>query len=229
MREKPLLELDGITRGYGSPGGTRLEVLRGVDLRMSAGDSVAVTGPSGSGKSTLLNIIGTLDSPDGGTLVFGGRNVLSLKGRDLFSFRCREIGFVFQRHHLLPHLTLFENVLVPTLNAGGKGAPERARDLLARTGLEYRLDHFPGMLSLGECQRAAVVRALINGPSLLLADEPTGSLDREGAERLGDLLAELNRRDGITILMVTHSGGLAERAGRVFDLRDGTLCSRKEP
>lgn len=229
MRGEPLLELSGITRGYGPSGGTRLDVLRGIDLQVSAGDIVAVTGPSGSGKSTLLNIIGTLDSPDGGAIAFAGRDLLSLKGRELHAFRSREIGFVFQRHHLLPHLTLLENVLVPTLNTGGKGAAERAQDLLARVGLENRIDHFPGALSVGECQRAAVVRALVNGPSLLLADEPTGSLDREGADRLGNLLAELNDREGITLLMVTHSRRLAERAERAFELRDGTLRPREGP
>jgi len=226
VSEAPLLQLRGITKGYGSPGGTPLEVLRGVDLEVREGESLAVKGPSGSGKSTLLNIIGTLDVPDSGALLFRGRDIGTFRGDDLCRFRGREIGFVFQSHHLLPHLTVLENVLVPTLAAPVPDAADRARRLLERVGLGARLRHRPAALSGGERQRTAVVRALVNGPALLLADEPTGSLDREGADQLADLLVELNDREGTALVMVTHSPELAGRADRSLELRDGVLGQR---
>jgi lipoprotein-releasing system ATP-binding protein len=218
-----LLELRGITREYHVDGGPRLNVLRGVDLEVRGGEMVAVTGPSGSGKSTLLNIIGTLDRPDSGTFFFKGHDVLSFAEGELLEFRRRAVGFVFQSHHLLPYLTVLENTLVPSLLTGDGEATGRARGLLERVGLSHRLDHRPGALSVGERQRAAVVRALVGRPELVLADEPTGSLDREGSERLGDLLVELNREEGTALVMVTHSVDLAGRAGRVLSLRDGLL------
>jgi len=221
-----LLELRGIAKSYGAPDGSPLEVLKGVDLEVGEGESVAVTGPSGSGKSTLLNIVGTLDRPDAGALLFRGRDLCTLQGDDLYHFRNREIGFVFQSHHLLPHLTVLENVLVPTLASAGPDAGRRARGLLERVGLGGRLDHRPAALSGGERQRTAVVRALINGPGLLLADEPTGSLDREGTEQLADLLVELNAREGTALVMVTHSSTMAARADRSLELRDGVLRRR---
>lgn len=217
-----LVELAGVTKSYVSPEGVETPVLRGVDLTLAAGASLAVCGPSGCGKSTLLNIIGTLDRASAGRVSLGGRDVTSLDEQALAEVRAGVVGFVFQLHHLLPQCSILENVLVPSLVAKNNGDAEaRARKLLDRVGLGSRLSHRPGQLSGGECQRAAVVRALINRPQLLLADEPTGSLDRASAEGLAQLLGELNREEGVALIYVTHSPELAARAGRVLQLRDG--------
>lgn len=219
-----LLELIDVSKSYaaGAP-----PVLRGLDLRVEAGESLAVVGPSGCGKSTLLNIIGTLDRPTAGKVLLDGRDLAGLDDDALAALRSRQIGFVFQLHHLLPQCTILENVLLPTLAArGGREGDELNRTasrLLERVGLSHRLTYRPGELSGGERQRAAVVRALINSPKLLLADEPTGSLDRASAERLGELLVELNRDEGVTLIVVTHSLELARRMGCVLQLRDGRL------
>jgi lipoprotein-releasing system ATP-binding protein len=219
-----ILELAGVTKSYTSPEGVETPVLRGIDLALAAGESMAIAGPSGCGKSTLLNIIGTLDRPTAGKVTLAGRDVPSLTEKQLAELRSGLIGFVFQFHHLLPQCSILENVLVPTLVAKPAEDPEaRARKLLERVGLGSRLTHRPGQLSGGECQRAAVVRALINRPKLLLADEPTGSLDRESAASLARLLGELNREEGVALVFVTHSADLAARAGRVLELRDGRL------
>jgi lipoprotein-releasing system ATP-binding protein len=216
-----LLELRGITKRYE---GADDDVLAGVDLAVDAGESLAIVGPSGSGKSTLLNIIGTLDHPSGGSVVLEGQDVSSLDEKGLAALRNRRIGFVFQLHHLLPQCTILENVLVPALVQGDMAAAEqRGRDLLDRVGLSHRLGHRPGKLSGGERQRVAVVRALINQPVLLLADEPTGSLDRAASDAISDLLAELNREQGVAVVTVTHAARLAERMGRVLELQDGRL------
>ena len=225
-----LLELHDVVKTYESPGGgPPTTVLDGVSLRVQAGESLAVVGPSGSGKSTLLNIIGALDRPTSGRVVLDGRDLATLGETALAEVRNRQIGFVFQLHHLLPQCTVLENVLVPTLPGGSGGDAEaRARALLERVGLADRLAYFPGQLSGGERQRVAVVRALINQPRLLLADEPTGSLDRASAENLADLLAGLNREQGVTLIMVTHAPHLARRMGRVLELRDGRLVPGEE-
>ncbi len=216
-----LLELHGVTKRYE---GSEEKVLEGVDVSIAEGESVAVVGPSGSGKSTLLNIMGTLDSPTAGSVSLRGQDVLGLGELALAALRNDEIGFVFQLHHLLPQCTILENVLVPALVKGSmQAAEERARALLERVGLSHRLNHRPGQLSGGERQRAAVVRALINEPALLLADEPTGSLDRKASESIGELLAEVNREQGVAIVTVTHASDLAARMGRVLELRDGML------
>jgi ABC-type lipoprotein export system ATPase subunit len=229
---QPLLELDGVSKRYAATEATEAApVLRDVHLRLGHGESVAIVGPSGSGKSTLLNIIGTLDFPDSGRVVLDGRDLTTLNEAEVAEVRCREIGFVFQLHHLLPQCTVLENVLVPTLAAGAGGgqpaeAPEsRARRLLERVGLSARLAHRPGQLSGGERQRVAVVRALINAPKLLLADEPTGSLDRVTADNLAQLLVELNREERVSLIVVTHALSLAAQMGRVLELRDGTLVA----
>lgn len=223
-----LFELRGVGKSYqGAEGGKPLPILRGVDLQVRRGESVAVVGPSGSGKTTLLNILGTLDRPDAGSIRLDGVDLVGLDEAGLARVRNRQIGFVFQSHHLLPHLTVLENVLVPTLpledGAARDGAPERARQLLERVGLGERLGHRPGQLSGGERQRVAVVRALINRPKILLADEPTGALDRASARELATLLRELNREEGVTLIVVTHSGELAQEMGRVLEFIDGTL------
>jgi len=223
-----ILELAGVTKSYASPEGVETPVLRGIDLVLAAGESMAIAGPSGCGKSTLLNIIGTLDRPTAGKVTLAGRDVPSLSETQLAELRSGVIGFVFQFHHLLPQCSILENVLVPTLVGKPAEDPEaRARELLERVGLGARLTHRPGQLSGGECQRAAVVRALINRPKLLLADEPTGSLDRESAASLARLLGELNREEGVALVFVTHSADLAAQAGRVLELRDGRLDPRK--
>ena len=222
------LELVSVSKSYRSPdGGPDVVVLRDVSLSLADGEAVAVVGPSGSGKSTLLNLMAALDRPTTGVVRLDGRDLGTLGEEELAEVRNRRIGLVFQQLHLLPQCSVLENVLVPTLAAPGElQGPEtlaRARRLLERVGLGHRLGHRPGQLSGGECQRVAVVRALLNQPRLLLADEPTGSLDRAGAENLGRLLLELNREAGVTLVMVTHSAALAQALPRALTLRDGAL------
>ncbi len=223
-----LLQLEGVTKSFPSGEGGTLSILGGVDLSIEEGEAIAIVGPSGCGKSTLLNVIGTLDLPTSGRVMLDGKDVAKLGEAERARVRAETLGFIFQMHHLLPQLTVLENVLVPALAGGGHAdaaTEERARTLLDRVGLSGRLTHRPGHLSGGECQRAAVVRALINRPKLLLADEPTGSLDRKSAESLGSLLAELNREEGVALIVVTHSPVLASEIGRVHELRDGSLTA----
>ena len=223
----PLAELRHVSKAY--PGAIPVPVLSGADLLVYRGESVAILGPSGSGKSTVLNLLGTLDVPDAGSVLLEGREVSGLDARELARVRNRKIGFVFQSHHLLPQCTVLENVLLPTLAdaaASGDASEARARQLLERVGLSARMDHLPGQLSGGERQRTAVVRALINQPLLVLADEPTGALDRTSAGNLGRLLGELNREDGVTLVVVTHSQELAGQMGRTVQLQDGKLITR---
>ncbi len=220
--DRVMLELVGVSKLYESPeGGEAAEVLRDISLEVKAGESVAIVGPSGSGKSTLLNIIGTLDRPSAGSVILDG-NELSQRGEaELAQIRNREIGFIFQLHHLLPQCTVLENVLVPTLvnrQIDREEVEGQAKELLKRVGLEGRMGYRPGQLSGGERQRAAVVRALINRPKLLLADEPTGSLDRVASDTLAELLVELNQQEQVTLIVVTHSMSLAKRMGRVLEL-----------
>jgi lipoprotein-releasing system ATP-binding protein len=228
MGNGPLVKLEHVSKCYGAAeGSTPVPVLRDVSLEIAAGESLAIIGPSGSGKSTLLNIIGTLDHADSGKVWLADKDLSAQDEQALASIRNREIGFIFQAHHLLPHCTVWENVLVPTLAekraARGGETEGRAERLLKRVGLVQRLHHRPGQLSGGERQRVAVVRALINQPKLLLADEPTGALDRASAEELGKLLTELNREEGVTLVVVTHALDLARQMGRVLEFRDGQL------
>jgi lipoprotein-releasing system ATP-binding protein len=223
-----LLKLAGVTLKYSADGGAApVSVLRGVSLEVARGESLAIIGPSGSGKSTLLHVIGTLDRATGGEVHLAGRDLNKLNELELAAVRNQQIGFVFQAHYLLPQCTVWENVLVPTLAkpdaAQRQAAPERAERLLKRVGLAERMNHRPGQLSGGERQRVAVVRALINQPQLLLADEPTGALDRVAAGQLAQLLLELNREEGVTLIVVTHALDLAQKMGRVLELRDGVL------
>jgi lipoprotein-releasing system ATP-binding protein len=224
----PFLKLSNVSKSYDSVlDGPPVCVLEGVSMEIQQGESVAIIGPSGSGKSTLLNIIGTLDRATRGTVFLGEQDMARLNDVELAAFRNRQIGFVFQAHHLLPQCTVLENVLIPTLasndRAQRQSAPDRAHRLLDRVGLGHRLDHRPGQLSGGERQRVAVVRALINQPSLLLADEPTGALDRTAAEEMARLLIELNREEHVTLLLVTHAADLAARMKRIFELNDGRV------
>ncbi|MEI6391238.1 MAG: ABC transporter ATP-binding protein [Verrucomicrobiota bacterium] len=225
----PLLNLVNVTRRYDSPDNTgALTVLSEVTLQVARGESLAIVGPSGSGKSTLLQIIGTLDRPTSGTVALNGQDLNGLDDLQIAAVRNRQIGFVFQAHYLLPQCTVWENVLVPTLASSEKslrdGAGERAERLLKRVGLGERRFHRPGELSGGERQRVAVVRALINQPQLLLADEPTGSLDHASAQQLGQLLLDFNHEEGVTLIVVTHARNLARRMGRVLELKDGRLA-----
>jgi len=227
--ESLLLELDGVAKRYDQADEGEPPVLRDVTLRVPAGESVAVVGPSGSGKTTLLNIAGALDRPTEGRVAIDGTDLAGLDETALATLRGRRIGFVFQLHHLLPQCTVLENVLVPTLAAGSaRGAEGRARGLLDRVGLSHRLDHLPGRLSGGERQRVAVVRALINRPALLLADEPTGALDAASSQHLADLLVELQADQGVAMVVVTHAETLAGRMQRAFELVEGTLRPRSD-
>jgi lipoprotein-releasing system ATP-binding protein len=204
--------------------GRRVEVLRGVSLAVEPGEAVVVTGPSGSGKSTLLHLIGGLDRPSSGRLRIGGVDPQSLSEPELARFRNRHVGFVFQDSHLLPQFTVLENVLVPTFafpSHTPAGAPGRARELLDRVGLSHRLEHRPAELSGGERQRVAVARALVNQPPLLLCDEPTGSLDAPTAREIGGLLEEIHREHGLQLIVVTHSGELADGFPRRLRLSEG--------
>lgn len=235
MADLPLLlTLRDVSKRFDSvQSAEHLQVLRGISLDIRRGESVAVVGPSGSGKSTLLNIIGTLDRPSAGQVFLDGQDLSQLDDLKLAAVRNRQIGFIFQSHHLLPQCTVLENVLVPTLAHHGGAPPnaaeERARKLLQRVGLNERLFHRPGQLSGGERQRVAVVRALINQPQLLLADEPTGALDRSSAHGLGQLLVDLNQEQGVTLIVVTHALDLASRMSRILELRDGELVNSDAP
>jgi lipoprotein-releasing system ATP-binding protein len=221
----PVVEGKGLTKSYQPDLPGTHPVLSGVDIRVEKGESVAIVGPSGSGKTTLLNILGTLDQPDEGKVFLEGKDTANLDQRSLARLRNRTVGFVFQLHYLLPHLTVIENVLLPASLPGAAGGRERGRNLLDAVGLAHRMDSLPGQLSGGERQRVAVVRALINNPSLLLCDEPTGSLDHAGAVGLGDLLFEMVDQEGVTMVMVTHSLELAYRAHRRLSLTDGGLTT----
>jgi len=240
-----LLQLTDVTKNYAAAAGTNsVNVLAGISLGLARGETLAIVGPSGSGKSTLLQIIGTLDRPTSGQVLLGGRNLAALNDLELAEIRNRQIGFVFQAHYLLPQCTVIENVLVPTLAQTGRAGSARAADgahgvtrptestearaerLLKRVGLGERMHHRPGQLSGGERQRVAVVRALINEPQLLLADEPTGALDHASATTLGQLLVELNQEERVTLIVVTHAMDLAKRMGRVLELQDGKLVRR---
>ena len=222
------LEITDVSKHYdGLPGSGRRTVLRGVSFQLERGETAAIVGPSGSGKTTLLNIVGGLDKPTSGKVIVDGKAMGGLDDEALSRMRNRDIGFVFQLHHLLPQATVLENVLIPAIPAGrgrvGEAVRARAHRLLERVGLGGQKDHFPAQLSGGERQRTAVVRAFINGPKLVLADEPTGSLDREAAANLARLLVELNRDEATALIVVTHSLDLARLMGKAFVLRDGLL------
>jgi len=224
-----MVELIEVTKDYGDAGqSTGLSVLKGISLKVEAGRSLVIVGPSGCGKSTLLNIIGGLDHPTSGQVLFGGRDLAQADDHELAGIRNREIGFIFQLHHLLPQCTVLENVLIPTLagreGLAGKAARTRAEALLQRVGLKDHMAHRPGELSGGQRQRVAVARALINEPKLLLADEPTGSLDEATSGSIAELLIQLNRDDGVTLVVVTHSSKLASRVGEVVELHNGLLA-----
>ena len=216
-----MIKVNNLEVNFETPGEV-IEVLKGLDFSVAEGAAAAVVGPSGSGKTTLLNVLGALLPPTSGSVEIGGEDVAKLNEKEAARFRNRELGFVFQQHHLLPQLTVMENVLTPRLAGGWEESEEdtrkRAIALLKRVGLDHRLDHRPGELSGGEKQRTAVARALINQPRVVLADEPTGALDGETGSKVADLLLEIQKEDGVTLVVVTHDLDLAERVGGVFDL-----------
>lgn len=224
----PDLQVERLAKSYPTPG-EPLQVLREVTFSLRRGESLAIVGPSGSGKSTLLNILGVLDPPSSGSYHLSGVDPYQLAEPAQARFRNQQIGFVFQDHHLLPQLTVLENVLVPTLASGkpGEEAIMRAKELLDRVGLSDRLGHLPGELSGGQKERVAVARALILGPTLVLADEPTGNLDRHNAEQISTLLRELQREQNTILIVVTHSSSLAEQMDRQVELLDGQICNTR--
>lgn len=218
------LVIEQLNKSYRS-GEDRLHVLRDLQLRMTSGESLAVVGPSGSGKSTLLQILGTLDQPDSGSVDIAGTDPFLLNERQLAEFRNSKIGFIFQDHHLLPQLTVLENVLIPALAGGAAVEADfaRAEELIRRVSLTDRMTHLPGQLSGGERERVAIARALFRDPVMILADEPTGNLDRRTAVQVTELLLELQAQSGAMLIAVTHSDSLAAAMGRRAELVDGKL------
>ncbi len=225
------LELQNIHKSYFNNLGTpQRDVLIDVSLRINPVDSMAIVGPSGSGKSTLLNIMGTLDAPSSGKVWMNQTEITTLSEPKLAEIRNQKIGFIFQMHHLLPQLNLIDNVLIPTIpqkdNVKKKAAVARAKELLHTVGLSDKVHQLPGQLSVGECQRAAVVRALINQPELILADEPTGSLDHDNSLILGELLSKIQKDYSPSIVVVTHSPELASLMGTIYKLTNGKLIAQ---
>jgi lipoprotein-releasing system ATP-binding protein len=220
------LNLEHIQKSYGR-GEEETKVLRGIDLAITEGQTLAITGPSGCGKSTLLNIIGLLDKSSAGSVILEGQDLTAMGDSEAAAVRNQKIGFVFQMHHLLPQCSVLENVLLPTLAAKDKAirdeSRQRAENLLERVGLHDRMSYRPGQLSAGQRQRAAIVRAMICRPVLLLADEPTGALDKENAGQIAELMLELNRQEKITLIVVTHSAELAGKMDVQFKLAEGVL------
>jgi lipoprotein-releasing system ATP-binding protein len=223
----PLLEGRALRKVYREEDGSELIILEGVDLRVEAGESIAIVGASGAGKSTLLHLLGCLDRPTAGEVRLGGRNVANLSARQLAALRNRRIGFVFQFHHLLREFTALENVMMPMLIGGSprREAEQQARALLGEVGLAARITHKASELSGGEQQRVAVARALANRPAVVIADEPSGNLDTHTSEQLHDLFFELQSQHGVALILATHNRELAERTNRVLEVRDGNLRS----
>jgi lipoprotein-releasing system ATP-binding protein len=220
------LILQNLCKSYPTRSG-ELSVLRDVNLTLADGEALAILGPSGSGKSTLLYLLGTLERATSGTYKLGEQEPFKLADADLAHFRNRSIGFVFQDHHLLPQCSVLENVLIPTLAGATENLEGRARELLNRVGLSERLDHRPAELSGGERQRVAVARALIHKPLLVLADEPTGNLDRKTAQSIGQLLIEMHQQERTMLIVVTHSPELARTLPRQMEMQDGSLVNWK--
>lgn len=223
-----IVKLDKITKYYQNSGSDdKRIILDDLSLTIEKGESIAIVGPSGSGKSTLLNVISSLDTCNSGNMIFDGQDLSKLNEKELANFRNQNLGFVFQSHHLLPQLNLIENVLLPFIPVKDKKlkkeAEKRALELLDFVGLSKQIHQRPGQMSGGECQRTAVVRALIHQPNLILADEPTGSLDKKSAEQLGDLLVDINEKQGVSLVVVTHSMDLAKKMKKIYQLEDGKL------
>jgi lipoprotein-releasing system ATP-binding protein len=222
MSNKILLEAVNIAKSYQITKSNKLHVLKGINLKIYDNEIAAIVGKSGAGKSTLLHILGALDIPDSGNLIFEDKDVFKYKDKELASFRNKEIGFVFQFHHLLPEFTVKENILIPTMiNKSTDNA--LIDELLNDVGLSERANHKPSEISGGEAQRAAIARALINSPNLILADEPTGNLDTENAEAVIDLIFNLRKKHNKTFIIVTHNTEFAERCDRIIKINDGVI------
>jgi len=219
-----MLEVRNVSKIYGE-GTAKVVALNDVSLQVNSGDFIAIMGPSGSGKSTLLNIIGGLDSPSSGEVILDGKRIDNLDENALVDVRRGKVAYVFQQYHLLPSLTALENVLLPLIFCGANGGTEKALNILKRVGLEKRAEHNPSQLSGGEQQRVAIARALVNEPSLILADEPTGNMDRKTGGEILSLFEQLNR-EGHSIIMVTHDREIAGRAKEIIVLQDGQIVGR---
>lgn len=219
------IEIKNITKKYRSSGYTKERtVLDNISLSISSDENICILGPSGSGKTTLLNLIGTMDKADSGLIKYNQEDLQELSDNELSQFRNSKIGFVFQFHHLLPQLNILENVLLPTIpNKRSNTTKEKAIDLLRSVGLEELIYQKPGQLSGGECQRVAVIRALINNPEIILADEPTGSLDWDSANNIAELLLKISKEKGISLVLVTHSKEIAQKLNKVYVLKNGKL------
>jgi ABC-type lipoprotein export system ATPase subunit len=224
-----LLHLQNISKGYGQPGTHSFrEVLKDLNLELNQGEKVAIIGPSGSGKTTLLNLIGALDLPESGKVLFEGKDITGYSKTELADFRNKHLGFIFQLHYLMPQLTLWENVLLPLLPQGNKISKEQkewAEHLINKVGIGEQRNQKPSEMSGGECQRTAVVRALINKPKLILADEPTGALDEENATALSELLIQLSDEENVTLVTVTHSSELAGKMDKQYIIKSGKLMT----
>jgi len=221
-----LIQVENLCKSY-FDGSIELPVLKGIDMVVQTGEIISVVGASGVGKSTLLNIFGTLDKPTEGKILYLGEDIFEWNGNELARFRNREVGFVFQFHHLLPEFTALQNVAMPSLigRADSSEAYDKASELLERVGLAERLTHPPAKLSGGECQRVALARALVNNPKVVLADEPTGNLDRKTSEAVHDLIWKLNEEFNQTFIIATHNQSLAQRANRMIQLVDGKISN----
>lgn len=227
-----LLQLKNIEKAYGQPGTNGFRpVLGDLNLEIHKGDKLAIVGKSGSGKTTLLNLIGALDLPDSGEIIFDDKNITNYNKKELANFRNQHLGFVFQLHHLMPQLTLLENVLLPVLPQGkiSKEQNDWAEYLINKVGIWEQRNQKPSEMSGGECQRTAVVRALINKPELILADEPTGALDEENASALSELLVELSEEEKVTLVSVTHSSEFADKMDKKYLLKNGNLITEGSP
>lgn len=222
-----IIDIKNLEKTYGT-GSSSIKVLRGINLEINKGEVVSITGPSGTGKSTLLNLIGCLDNFDRGTLAINGTDISSFEVDELSDFRNRHIGFIFQLHNLLPEFTALENIMMPLLirRTGHSQAKDKARELLARFGLENRAHHKPGEMSGGECQRVAVARAIVGEPDIILADEPTGSLDSKNSMILLEILLNLCREKGSTAVIVTHDMKIAGMTERIISMLDGLIVNQ---
>ncbi|HWQ80957.1 MAG TPA: ABC transporter ATP-binding protein [Ignavibacteria bacterium] len=217
-----MIELSNISKSYRITKTYSLSVLKGIDLKINRGEIAAIVGKSGAGKSTLLHIIGTLDKPDTGSMTFDGTDVFALNDKQIAAFRAKDVGFIFQFHHLLPEFTALENVQIASRIAGSVNA-DRAKELLVEVGLEDRINHKPSELSGGEAQRVAIARALVNSPAIILADEPTGNLDSQNADAVIELIFRLREKFGQTFVIVTHNEEFAANCDRIIKMSDGKI------